>query len=85
MVGKDVYVSRIFRNYQQLGKSFQFPIKYTKEVSKYRSSCPEVFCKKGVLSDLINSQENTCARVCCNIIKKETLTQVFSREFLSNF
>ena len=26
-------------------------------------SCHEVFCKKGVLKYLLNSQENTCARV----------------------
>ena len=29
----------------------------------YRSSGTEVFCKKGVLKILQNSQENTCARV----------------------
>ena len=27
------------------------------------SSRPEVFCKKGVLETIQNSQENTCARV----------------------
>ena len=29
----------------------------------YRSSRPEVFCKKVLLEILQNSQENTCARV----------------------
>ena len=29
----------------------------------YRSSPPDVFCKKGVLRNSQNSQENTCARV----------------------
>ena len=29
---------------------------------KQRSSHPEVFCKKGVLRNSQNSQENTCAR-----------------------
>ena len=28
----------------------------------FRSSRPEVFCKKGVLRNFANSQENTCAR-----------------------
>ena len=28
-----------------------------------RSSRPEVFCEKGILRNLANSQENTCARV----------------------
>ena len=56
----------------------------------YRSSRPEVFCKKGFLRNFSNSQENTCVRVsfllklqaeACNFAKKETLAQVFSREF----
>ena len=50
-----------------------------------RCSCPEVFCKKGVLRNLakFTSQENTCARVSflinlqADFIKKQTLTQVF--------
>ena len=51
-----------------------------------RSSRPEVFCKKGVLREISqNSQENTSPRVSLLIkqlyIKKETLAQVFSREF----
>ena len=55
-----------------------------------RSSCPEVFCKKGVLRNFINSQENTCYRVSfliscrletCNFIKIENLVQLFSCEF----
>ena len=56
----------------------------------YRSSRPELLCKKVLLEISQNSQENTCARVsfliklkakACNFIKKETLAQVFSREF----
>ena len=44
------------------------------------------FVKKVFLEISQNSQENTCARVsfftkACNFIKKETLAQVFSREF----
>ena len=34
-----------------------------KDPNDYRSSLPEVFCKKGVLKYLQNSQESTCARV----------------------
>ena len=44
----------------------------------------EVFCKKGVLRNLKNSQENTCAIVSFLIklpAKKETMAQVFSCEF----
>ena len=33
----------------------------------------------------LNSQENTCARVSINFIKKETLSQVFSCEFCEVF
>ena len=50
----------------------------------YRSSRPEVFCKKGFLR---NSQENTCDRVsfliklqACNFIKKGTLAQLLCYE-----
>ena len=51
---------------------------------KHRSSRPEVFCKKGFLKSLRNSQENTGERVSfliklqaevCNFINKETLAQ----------
>ena len=38
-----------------------------------------VLCKKVLLEISQNSQENTCARVS---FKKETLTQVFSCEFV---
>ena len=60
----------------------------------FRSSRPEVFCKKVFLKISQNSQENICARVsffirlqaeACNFIKKENLTQVFSYEFCENF
>ena len=49
-----------------------------------------MFCKKGVLKNFQNSQENTCASLFFSIIagfrpvtllKKETLAQVFSYEF----
>ena len=50
----------------------------------FRSSRPEVFCKKGILKISQNLQENTCATVsfeACNLIKKENLAQVFSCEY----
>ena len=53
-----------------------------------------MFCKKGVLRNFTNFQENTCARVssltklqvwvwpeACNFIKKNTLAHVFFCEF----
>ena len=50
----------------------------------FRSSRPEVFCKKGILKISQNLQENTSATVsfeACNLIKKENLAQVFSCEY----
>ena len=52
----------------------------------YRSSRPEVFCKKGVLKNLAKfTGKHQCQSLFFNkvagLIKKETLAQVFSREF----
>ena len=56
----------------------------------FRSSRPDVFCKRVLLKILQNLQENACLRVSLlikldalayNFIKKETLAQVFSSEF----
>ena len=48
-----------------------------------RSSCPEVFCKKGVLK---NFKKFAGKHLCtCTFIKKETLTQMFSCEFCEIF
>ena len=61
---------------------FDSQIRLTEAVAQ-RFSVEKVFLK---ISH--NSQENTCARVsfkACNFIKKETLAQVFSCEFLRNF
>ena len=41
-----------------------------------RSSRPEVFCKNGVLSNLVKFTENSIKTA-----KKQTVTQVFSCEF----
>ena len=58
--------------------------------SSLRSSRPEVFYEKGVPRNSQNSQENTCTRVSfliklqasgLQLIKKETLAQVFLCEF----
>ena len=61
--------------------------------STARSSHPEVFCKKGVLSNFIKfTGKHLCQGLflnkvaglrpqTCNFIKKKTLTQVFSCEF----
>ena len=56
-----------------------------------REKHPKVFCKKGVLRDFAKFKgKHTCPRIsfliklqapACNFIKKETLAQVFSREF----
>ena len=51
------------------------------------SSCPEVFCKKGVFEISQNSQENACTRdsflikLQANFIKEESLARVFSCKF----
>ena len=59
-------------------------------LSIFRSSRLEVFCKKGVLRNFAKFTEkhlcqslffNKIAGTACNFIKKETLPQVFSREF----
>ena len=42
-----------------------------------RSGRPEVFCKKGVLTNFVKFT----GKYLCNFIKKETLAQVFSCEF----
>ena len=56
----------------------------------YRSSCPEVFCKKVVLRNFAKFTENICVRVSfllklqarpATLFKKKTLAQVFSCEF----
>ena len=42
----------------------------------YRSSCPDVFCKKVFLEISQNSQENTCARVSF-LIKLQACLQLY--------
>ena len=43
--------------------SFHFARHLFKGWPPYRSSHPEVFCKKGVFRNFLNSQENTCTKV----------------------
>ena len=56
----------------------------------YRSSLPEVLCKKGVLRNFTKRTRkhlwpslffNKAAGLACNFIKKEALAQVFPYEF----
>ena len=60
-------------------------------IVKCRSSCPEVFCKKGFLRNFAKfTGKQLCQRPFFNkvaglFIKKETLAQVFSREFCEIF
>ena len=51
-----------------------------------RSSRPEVFCKKSTSKNLAKfTGKHLCWPEACNFIKKETLSQVFSREFCEIF
>ena len=61
-------------------------IRFTKISAAYRSSRPEVFCKRGVLKNFAKFTGkqlcqslffNKVAGGACNFIKKETLAQVF--------
>ena len=66
--------------------SHRFPSIWSKYWLKktFKSTRPEVFCKKVFLEISQNSQENNCAQVSfcrCNFIKKEALAQVFCCEF----
>ena len=48
-------------------------------VSLFRSSCPEVFCKKGAFKNFAHStRKHPCQSL---VIKKETVAQVLSCEF----
>ena len=51
-----------------------------------RSSRPEVFFKKSISKNLAKfTGKHLCWPEACNFIKKETLSQVFSREFCEIF
>ena len=63
---------------------------FWKKTSGFRSSRPEVFCKKGVLKNFAKfTGKHLCqslffdkvAGAACSFIKKETLAQMFSCEF----
>ena len=54
-------------------------INYHLAVAFYRSSHPEVFCKKGVSQKISQNSQD------CYFIEKETLEQVFSCEFCEFF
>ena len=69
-----------------------FPLEYSIDlVAMHRSSRQRCSVRKSVLRNFAKFTENICARVsffnkiagqACNVIKKETLAQVFSCEFL---
>ena len=46
-----------------------------------RSSCPEMFCIWGVLENTAKFTGKVRKAVACNVIKKETLTQLFPVNF----
>ena len=77
--------SKFSTSCQQLSSSVakalcSFTVFEQREAVVQRCSVKKVFLK---ISQ--NSQENTCARVYFNFIKKETLAQVFSCEFCKSF
>ena len=83
-----LYQSQVFLLISFLGTFFKL-LELSRFITLlYRSSRPEVFCKKCVLE---NSAKFTELHLCqslffnkveaCNFIKKETLGQVFSCEF----
>ena len=53
-------------------------------VEYFRSTHPEVFCKKGVLRNFLNSQGNTCARVSflIKLLKKRLWQRCFPANFV---
>ena len=80
MVGSRIYSWRVafpfFRFFDGKMSGFTF------RVIVPRSSRLEVFCKKGVLRKFAKfTGKHLCRPKACNLIKKETLAQVFSCEF----
>ena len=68
--------------------SHQKSLNYVEYSHRHRSSRPEVFCRKGVLRKFTNfAGKPLCQSLFfnkvagCNVIKKETLAQVFFCEF----
>ena len=66
---------------------FKVSYKDTRTTPKYPSNCcfqdqpTEVFCKKVVLRNFVKFTEKHMCQEACNLIKKETLAQIFSCEF----
>ena len=52
---------------------------------QYRSSCPEVFCKKGALKNFAKFKRKSCRFQANSYIKKDTPTQVFHYELCEIF
>ena len=55
--------------------------KFSQSIQLFRSSHPDVFCKKYVLRNFTKFTGKYRKPETCNFIKKETLAQVFSCEF----
>ena len=69
-----------------LGKSWSWNIINIILMTLFRSSLPEVFYKKSGLKNFTKFTGNyLCQAEACNLIKKETLSQVFSLEFCKIF
>ena len=66
----------------EVSESLESILKSANYPAQCRSSRPEVFCKKGVLR---NFAKLTGRPEACNLIKKETLAQVFFCEFCEIF
>ena len=67
-------------------------LRHRKSSIELRTSCPEMFCKKDVLKNFAKfAGKHFCQSIffnkveACNLIKKETLAQVFSCEFFETF
>ena len=85
----DFFQAVYYRNFRN-NWNFSRKVYFSNSRAIFRSSRPEVLCKKGVLEISQNSQESTCVRVSfliksqvwgCNSTQKETLAYVLSCQF----
>ena len=90
--GKKKYSDPVFLQDGQFICFFSIVLQWQVTIVKtlFRRSCPKMFSKKGVLKNFAKfTGKHLCQSVyfnkVANFIKKETLAQVFSCEFLRNF